>query len=159
MLNWGEGVRRHVRVVASISAITQFLPDELVLVVPAGHALARRRSVQLEEALPHDFVGTPPGSAINNRLIRVAAERGMPLRLRIQAASFDAMCLMVSAGLGVGVMPRDSARLYAGTLAIRFITLAEPWAQRRLMLCVRSLESLSSVARLLVEHLRPQQAT
>lgn len=208
MREYGAGVRGHVRVVANISAITQFLPwdlqrflalhpqvdvrlqeqissaiahsvaqnaadvgilndghysgvtllpyrtDELVLVVPTGHTLARRRSVRLADALPYDLVGAHPGSAINNQLTRAAAEAGLPLKLRIQVTSYDALCLMVSAGLGVGVMPRGSAQLYKGTLPIRAVTLAEPWAARQLMLCVRSEESLSSVARLLVDHLR-----
>ena len=213
MRDYGAGVRGHVRVVANISAITQFLPaqlqsfmalhpqvdvrlqeqistsiaqsvaenaadvgilnaghygervtllpyrhDELVLVVPTGHALARRKAVRLADALPYDFVGAHPGSAINNQLTRAAAETGQPLRLRIQVTSYDALCLMVNAGLGVGVMPRGSAALYRGTLAIRTVTLNEPWALRQLALCVRSEESLSSVARLLVDHLSQQPA-
>ena len=108
----------------------------------------------LQTKLPCDFVGMHPGSAINNLLTRAAAELEMPLRLRIQVTSYDALCLMVSAGLGVAVLPRGSAQIYRGTLALRAITLDEPWAQRRLSLCVRSEESLSSVARLLVDHLR-----
>ena len=206
MREYGAGVRGHVRVVANISAITQFLPselqrfmalhpqvdvrlqehissaiadavaenaadvgilnagqygervvllpyrsDELVLIVPRGHALARRRAVRLADALAFDFVGAHPNSAINNQLHRAAAEAGLPLRLRIQVTGYDAMCLMVDAGLGVGVLPRGSAALYRGALGIRSVTLDEPWAHRRLALCVRSQESLSSVARLLVE--------
>ena len=211
MRDYGAGVRGHVRVVANISAITQFLPaqlqsfmalhpqvdvrlqeqistaiaqsvaenaadvgilnqgqygdrvvqlpyrtDELVLVVPTGHALARRKSARLADALPYDFVGAHPGSAINNQLTRAASEAGLPLRLRMQVTSYDALCLMVAAGLGVGVMPRGSAALYKGSQPIRVVTLNEPWAHRQLVLCVRSEESLSSVARLLVDHLRAQ---
>ncbi|AVP57540.1 LysR family transcriptional regulator [Pulveribacter suum] len=213
MRDFRAGVRGHLRVVANISAITQFLPgelqrfmaahpqvqvqlqeqistavarsvaenaadvgilhhgsygervallpwreDELVLIVPAGHALARRRSVRLAEALPWDFVGMHPGSAINHQLTRAAAELEAPLKLRMQVTSYDALCLMVSAGLGVAVLPRGSAQLLRGTLAIRTVTLAEPWARRRLSLCVRADESLSSVARLFVEHLRAPAA-
>lgn len=208
MRDYGAGVRGHVRVVANISAITQFLPaqlqsfmalhpqvdvrlqeqistaiaqsvaenaadigilnqghygdrvvqlpyrtDELVLVVPREHPLARRKAARFAEVLPHDFVGAHPGSAINNQLTKAASEAGLPLRLRMQVTSYDAMCLMVAAGLGVGVMPRGSAALYKGTQPIRVVTLSEPWAQRQLVLCVRSGESLSSVARLLVDHL------
>ena len=210
MRDYTTGTRGHVRVVANISAITQFLPrelqsflaqhpqvdvhlqeqistaiahsvannaadigilndgiygeklsllpyrtDELVLVLPTGHALARRKAVRLADALAFDFVGMHPGSAINNQLTRAAAEAQLPLKLRIQVTGYDALCLMVAAGLGVGVMPRGSAALYSGALAIRTVTLAEPWARRRLVLCVRSYESLSSVSRLLVDHLRP----
>ena len=134
--------------------VIPYRSDRLVLVVPKGHALARRKAVAMTEALAFDFVGVHPGSAINNQLTRAAAEAGLPLRLRIQVTSYDALCLMVAAGLGIGLMPRGSAALYKGTLAIRAVTLNEPWAHRQLVLCVRSEESLSSVARLLVDHLR-----
>lgn len=209
MRDYQAGVRGHVRLVANVSAITQFLPDdlqrfmgshpqvwvqlqeqistavarsvaenaadlgilnegnygdrvalepyrtdELVLVVPAGHALARRRHLRLADALAYDFVGMHPGSAINNQLTRAAAALEMPLKLRIQVTGYDALCLMVAAGLGVGVMPRGSARLYGGALAVRAITLDEAWARRQLMLCRRSHESLSPAARLLADHLR-----
>lgn len=208
MRDYGSGLRGQVRVVANISAITQFLPDELqrfmaqhpqvhvrleeqistaiaqtvaenaadvgilnegsygdkvrllpyredelVLVVPAGHALARRKNVRLAEALPYDMVATHPGSAIHNQLVRAAAEAGAPLKLRMQVTAYDALCLMVAAGLGLGVMPRGSAQIYREALAIRLVALDEPWARRRLMLCLRADETPTGVARLLVDHL------
>ena len=124
------------------------------LVLPAGHALARRRRVRLAEVLDHEFVGTHPGSAINAALARGAAEAGRPLKLRMQVTGFDALCLMVAAGLGLGVMPRGSALIYRSALGLRTLTLAEPWAQRRLMLCVRAQGELPGVARHLVAHLQ-----
>ena len=133
--------------------------DELVLVVPAGHALARRRRVRLADALGHDLIGMHPGSAIHQLLQRGAAELGQPLRLRMQVTGYDALCLMVAAGLGVGVMPRGSAALYRRQLAIRVLDLAEPWARRRLLLCVRSLAALSTVAAQLVTHLQASADT
>ena len=81
-------------------------------------------------------MGAHPGSAINNQLTQAAAQAGLPLKLRIQVTSYDALCLMVNAGLGVGSCP-GSAALYKGTLGIRTITLNEPWAHRHLKLCVR----------------------
>ena len=119
-----------------------------------GHALARRRRVRLAEVLDHEFVGTHPGSAINAALARGAAEAGRPLKLRMQVTGFDALCLMVAAGLGLGVMPRGSALIYRSALGLRTLTLAEPWAQRRLMLCVRAQGELPGVARHLVAHLQ-----
>lgn len=134
-------------------ALLPYRSDELVLVVPKGHALARRRRQRLADALEYELVCMHPGSAIHQLLQRGAAEAGHPLRLRMQVTGYDALCLMVAAGLGVGVMPRTSALLYA-QLPIRVLTLDEPWARRRLALCVRSLEALSPVARQLVVHLR-----
>jgi DNA-binding transcriptional LysR family regulator len=208
MAGYASGLRGHVRVFANISAITQFLPDdlrrfmskaplvqihlqerissviaravadsmadigilnagnhsedltvlpyrqdELVLIVPAGHPLARRRKAKFREALAYDFVGAHPGSAVNNQLHRAAGELGLPLRLRIQVSGYDAMSLMVAAGMGIGVLPRLSARLYLPSLKIRTVGLDEGWASRELVLCVRSMAALSPAGRMLVEHL------
>ena len=208
MAGHAGGLRGHVRVFANISAITQFLPDdlrsfmeaappvqvhlqerissaiaravadsradigilnagsygealtvlpyrkdELVLIVPRAHPLAARRKATLRDALAHDFVGAHPGSAVNDQLHRAAGELGLPLRLRIQVSGYDAMSLMVAAGMGIGVLPRLSARLYLSALNVRAVTLDEPWAHRQLVVCVRSLDALSPAARSLVDHL------
>lgn len=127
--------------------------DELVLVVPAGHPLTRRRSATLQAALDYDFVGAHPGSATNNLLLKAAGDLGRPLRLRIQVSSYDALCLMVAAGMGIGVIPRQSAQLYLRSLKIRCVTLNETWAARKLVVCLRDYDALSPVARLLVTHM------
>lgn len=127
--------------------------DELVVVAPQGHPLARRKSVRMTQLLDYDVVGAHPGSVMNHLLTKAAAELGRPLRLRIQVSSYDALCLMVAAGLGVGVMPRQSAQLFVPALPIQCLTLAEPWAQRRLVVAVRDPAALSPAARLLVQHI------
>lgn len=127
--------------------------DELVVVAPQGHPLARRKSVRMAQLLDFDVVGAHPGSVMNHLLTRAAAELGRPLRLRIQVSSYDALCLMVAAGLGVGVLPRQSAQLFVPALPIQCLALAEPWAQRKLVVAVRDPAALSPAARLLVQHI------
>jgi DNA-binding transcriptional LysR family regulator len=127
--------------------------DELVVVAPQGHPLARRKSVRMAQLLDFDVVGAHPGSVMNHLLTKAAAELGRPLRLRIQVSSYDALCLMVAAGLGVGVLPRQSAQLFVPALPIQCLTLAEPWAQRKLVVAVRDPAALSPAARLLVQHI------
>jgi len=127
--------------------------DELVVVAPQGHPLARRKSVRMAQLLDYDVVGAHPGSVMNHLLTKAAAELGRPLRLRIQVSSYDALCLMVAAGLGVGVLPRQSAQLFVPALPIQCLALAEPWAQRKLVVAVRDVAALSPAARLLVQHI------
>lgn len=134
-------------------ALLPYHDDELVVIAPAGHVLARRKSVRMGDLLDHDMVGAHPGSVVNSMLNKAAAELGRALRLRIQVSSYDAMCLMVAADLGLGVMPRRSAELFLASLKIRCVKLDETWARRQLVLCVRDLAALSPAARLLVEHL------
>ncbi|HEX6703499.1 MAG TPA: LysR family transcriptional regulator [Albitalea sp.] len=128
--------------------------DELVLIVPRGHALARRRRMRFADALDHDVVGLHTGSSINQQLARASLEAGRPLRLRIQVTSYDALARMVEAGLGIGVMPKAVAQPLARSLGIVVIRLDEDWTRRQLTICVRSYEALPAAARLLVDHLR-----
>ncbi len=127
--------------------------DELVLITPKQHVLARKQSVSLLETLEFDYVGLHTGSAINYQLIKAATELERSLKLRIQVTSYDALCLMVDAGLGIGILPSISARPYLKSLAIEAVPLNEPWAKRELAICVRSYEALSVAARILVDHL------
>lgn len=128
--------------------------DQLIVITPKEHPLAGRRAISFSETLDFDFVGLPVGSALHNQILRAAHELDRTPKLRIQVNSFDALCLMVEAGLGIGIVPKGAAKPYFKGLRIRSITLDEPWANRELKLCVRSLEALPAAARLLVAHLQ-----
>ncbi len=131
-----------------------FRSDRFVLVVPQGHPLAPKTQVSFAEVLDHDFVGLDRASALQRFLADKAARIGRPLRLRVQLRSFDAVCRMVEAGVGVGIVPQTTAQRAARTMAIRIVPLADPWTVRELTICVRSLDELSPSARQLVEQLR-----
>jgi DNA-binding transcriptional LysR family regulator len=128
--------------------------DRFVLVVPRGHPLASRERIDFAELLDLDFVGLDQASALQRFLAERAARIGGRLRLRIRLRSFDAVCRMVEASVGVGIVPESTARAAARTLAIEAVPLADEWAVRELRLCVRSLAALPPHTRLLVDHLR-----
>lgn len=128
--------------------------DRLCLVIPSRHRLARRRTASLREVLQEDFVGLRTGSAVNLLLSAEAARLGSALRVRIQVTGFDALCLMVSQGFGIGVAPQGITQLYAASLGVRELKLADAWAARELRLAVRSPDMLPPAARRLLEHLQ-----
>ncbi|WPB55521.1 LysR family transcriptional regulator [Xylophilus sp. GOD-11R] len=209
MQDYASGVRGLVRLTASMSALTQFLPghlqgflaahpevqlqidektssqipkavaenatdigiylpvqpgpplqtfayasDRLVLVTAPGHALARHRQIALADTLAYDFVGLHTGSAINTQLAGFTRAAQRSWRLRMQVTSFDALCLMVSAGMGVAVLPQVVAERNALTTPLALVALTDASAQRDFLIGVRSLEALPRAAQLLVEHLR-----
>jgi DNA-binding transcriptional LysR family regulator len=131
-----------------------FRSDRFVLVTPKAHPLAGRASVAFAEVLDHDFVGLDRASALQRFLAGKAARIGRPLRLRVQLRSFDAVCRMVEAGVGLGIVPETTAQRACRTMAIAAVELEDSWAARDLTLCIRSLKDLPPSARQLVEHLR-----
>jgi len=131
-----------------------FRADRLVLAVPGGHRLARQRKVAFGTLLDLDFVGLPRGTALDEHVALQAARLGRTLRLRVRASSLDAVCAMVAAGVGVAVVPEATARRQRRGLPIGIVGLAEPWALRQLMLCVRESRRLPRPARRLFDALR-----
>jgi DNA-binding transcriptional LysR family regulator len=129
-----------------------FRTDRLVLLVPNDHPLADRQSVRFADTLDHEFVALRSGTHLNFQLIKAANDLGRSLKIRMEVSSYDALCLMVQAGVGIGIMPRGSADIYKMDGA-RVVALEEEWASRELTLCVRSREGLSMAAGLFVDHL------
>jgi DNA-binding transcriptional LysR family regulator len=126
--------------------------DRLVAVVPRGHPL-RLRKAAFAELLKHDFVGLDSQAAMMKLLADAAAALGEPLRLRVQVSSFEAVCKLVQAGMGIGVLPEGPAREFGRVIGLRSILIADPWARRRMCLAVRDLVSLPLVGRKLAERL------
>lgn len=125
--------------------------DRLVLIAPTDHPLARRASAGFAQVLDHPFVMLHSGSAIHTFTMNAAAALGRHLEVRIQVRSFEAVCRMVSAGVGLGMVPLGAVAEGSAPLAV--VELEEPWAQRDLKVCVRKRESLSRFAADLVTSL------
>lgn len=207
---YADGVRGHVRVQASISAVVQFLPedlgaflrehrevkidlkehlsseivravlegaadlgicnaqafagnrdlqsrpyrrDQLVVVHPRKHALARHKSIAFEDTLDFDHVGLDANSSVFVAMRDAAAAAGRTIRLRIHVNGLDSMCRMIDNGLGLGVMPRRAFELMRGASDLDCLPLTNAWASRRIDLVARDFATLPLTARLLVEHL------
>jgi DNA-binding transcriptional LysR family regulator len=135
---------------------TPFRRDRLVLLAPRGHALARRARVRYTETLDHDHIGLPASTALGVYLDDQAARAGRRARTRVRVQGFDAVARLVAQGAGLGIMPEAAARRWAGRAGVRLLILDEPWADRQLMLCVRTMEGLPNYTRALIQALQPQ---
>ena len=209
MKSYSSGTRGLVRICASMSSITQFLPadlqtfmqgnpgvqvnldekissevieavrensadigifsnvqntwplevfdyrsDKLVLIVPRGHVLAAQSAWRFEQTLEYDYIGWETGSAINLQLSNAAMHAQKPWRLRIRISSFDALCMMVDSGLGIGVLPQTVARRSLQNLNIEIRQLEDEWALRRFRVCVRARDALTPAAAKMLAHLQ-----
>jgi DNA-binding transcriptional LysR family regulator len=212
---YADGVRGHVRMHANISAVVQFLPedlgafvgehpqvkidlqehlssevaravhegaadlgvcitqglalgtqlaqrpyrrDELVLVAPGKHPLAKQKSFAFDDTLEFDHVGLHSNSSIYVAMREAAAAANRTIRLRIQVTGLDAMCRMIHNGLGVGVMPRRAFELTQGAGDLKCVRLRDEWAVREINLVARDFDALPLTARMLVEHLQARTA-
>ena len=127
--------------------------DRLVLIAPPGHELAARAGTRFAEVLDHPFVMLHAGSAIHTFTMNAAAALGRHLNVRIQVKSFEAVCRMVGAGVGLGLVPKSAVTSSGLREPPTVIELDEAWAQRDLQVCIRSRAALSGFASALVSGL------
>ena len=146
------GILSEVTAVAGLT-MTPFRTDELVVVLQPGHFLAEKPGLSFSEIVQLPLVGLHANSSLHHLLARAAADEGRPLNFRIRVTSFDAVCAMVAAGLGISVIPKAAATAYAVQLRLNTIPLTESWARRQLLICTRSDEALPGAARQLLDHL------
>lgn len=138
------------------SSELEYIPyreDRLVLVTPLEHALSKLSEVAFSDTLAYEYVGLSEWSAIHAFLIQAADKLGYPFRFRVEVGSFEAVCRMIEAGVGIGVVPELVAKRYAQRLNIKIVRLSDEWSERKLQICVRNLQQLPSFTRDLVNML------
>lgn len=127
--------------------------DELILAVHPGHPLAGKESICFEDTLDYEHVGLPPATAVYTMLHKAAARANRALNYRVVVSNFDGAFRVVGANLGVSVVPREVASLYASAGQIKTIRLLNDWAIRQFVVCFRRLEDLTPAARKLLDFL------
>lgn len=120
--------------------------DRLILLVPPKHPLAQVEHIAFSDTLDFDYVGLASGSSLLRRLTDAAVRAEKILRLRIQVSSFDGICRMIEAGLGIGILPEVAVRAELLGAGLHAIQLTDTWAQRTLWVGVKSVRSLQPEA-------------
>jgi DNA-binding transcriptional LysR family regulator len=90
-------------------------------------------------------------------MVKLAHELGHRLDVRVQVSRFGTVAGLVAAGVGIGIIPR-SIFLDAGK-GFQAVKLDEPWAARRLSVCVRCDIGAATPTDLLRRHLAKRRGT
>jgi DNA-binding transcriptional LysR family regulator len=135
--------------------VRDFVGDELVVVVPQGHRLAQSKDGRTGfiDTLDEHHISLAEGSALASFLPPLARAIGRQLTFRIQVSSFESICLLVEAGVGIGIIPRSSALRHARTMKVQIVRLADEWAKRETKIVNRARAPLPKLAEELVRHL------
>jgi DNA-binding transcriptional LysR family regulator len=139
--------------------VMHFSTDRLVLTVPTGHELAQFEQVTLKQTLAYQHIGLHEGSTLLSFLRDHVDRIGEQLSLRIQVSSFEAICRMVEAGVGIGIIPESAAIRHSRTMELVTIQLDESWAVRERSILVRELDALPGTVRALIATLMPQDSS
>ena len=138
-----------------------FREDELVLVLPAKHPLAGKKTpIAFADTLDEEWISLTPGAAMLQQQQQAALAANRPLKLRMQVRSFDAVCHMVASGLGIAVLPKGASLPIVKTMKLGWRPLSDAWAQRRLLVATAAGDNEAAIVSLvdfLAAGARPSQ--
>ena len=127
--------------------------DRLAVVMRDDHPLAGVESPQFADVLDDDFVALESGSSMMRLLAEQAVIGGKTLKLRVQVRSFEAVCRMVQAGLGTGLLPYQAAIALGEGKGLVVRPFSDEWAVRRMLVCVLKGRTATTSLAKLVSHL------
>lgn len=133
--------------------VRDFVAEDLVVAVPHGHALAAHARVRFAQTLDEHHISLAEESALANFLPPLARAMGRDLTFRIQVGSFESICLLVAAGVGIGIIPRSSALRHARTMKLQVVALTDEWARRESKVVSRADVPMPRLASELIGHL------
>jgi LysR family transcriptional regulator, hydrogen peroxide-inducible genes activator len=137
--------------------IERMFVDEQVLVLPTAHRLARsgaapEKAIALKEVAGEAFVLPKATCGMGRVISRAFSEAGFQPRVRLETSQVEAVSEMVSAGLGIGLMPAMAmGRDYPG---LRWRRIVRPAPRRTIALAWSSERSLSPAAAAFIDIVR-----
>ena len=127
-----------------------YCTDRLAVVMRTDHPLASVPELSFNDVLEDEVITLEGGSSMTRLVAAQAVIAERTLQVRVQVRSFESICRMVDAGLGLGLLPNQAAQVLAKGLGLTVRPLNEEWAERQMLLCVkRERAGQPSVAKLL----------
>ncbi|HSR22751.1 MAG TPA: LysR family transcriptional regulator [Candidatus Eisenbacteria bacterium] len=123
--------------------------DPLVLLVPPGHRLGDKRSVELPELAAEPFVTMKPGYGLRELTERVCRTAGFEPRIVFETGQLGTLVGLVLGGVGLTVVPRMAAGHEGRRIRIR-----DQHAYRELGVIWRQGQALAPAARVFLDMLR-----
>lgn len=117
------GPKPHALVEAGEVRWQQLATQRLAMAVPTNHRWAGRTSISIAEAKDEPFVAMLPGYGTRMLLDDLAAAAGFRPRLVFESMELTTMAGLVSAGLGVAILPMGDPNLVVA--GIKMLPLEE----------------------------------
>jgi LysR family transcriptional activator of glutamate synthase operon len=113
----------------------QLVSEELVVVLPREHPLAKRRKVRMAELEREEFISYRPGARLRELLVAAGAQAGFEPRIKLESNESERIRRLVARGMGVAILPQSDAVVPGTELAVSALT--EPSVSRDITLAWR----------------------
>lgn len=122
------------------------LTEELYAILPPGHCLSDKESIELKELADETFVLFSEGYSLRPIVWEACQEAGFTPNIGFEGEETDTIRGLVAAGMGVSLLP-EMALHYTGPLQPTKMRVTEPQVTRTIGIIQRSNEKLPLVAK------------
>ena len=135
-------------------AVEPLYDEEFQVLVPAGHAFARRRNVPIGELDGGDLLLLPVGHCLRDQVLGACTEFSRPPPPGRLGNSLETLRSMVASGLGITVLPATALVERYRSPLVKALPFAEPRPLRRIALAWRTTFARPTAVRKIVEAIR-----
>jgi DNA-binding transcriptional LysR family regulator len=113
----------------------QLVSEELVVLLPPGHRLARRRTLRMAELHGEQFVSYREGARLRELLMAAGRHAGFQPEIKLESNESGRIRQLVARGMGVAILPKSDAVAPGAEVAV--LTLTDPSLSRDITLAWR----------------------
>ncbi len=128
--------------------------DEMVLVTPPSHPLAKRQGVRIRDLGSERFVVHHLCSSTEQKILRVFEQHGTPCRIAAELWNFENIKGFVQAEVGIAIVPRITVARELNDRTLIHIPVAELNLPRRTLMVFREPAHMSQATRELIRIVR-----
>jgi DNA-binding transcriptional LysR family regulator len=113
----------------------QLVSEEIVVILPQSHPLAKRSGVQMSELAGEQFISYREGSRLRELLNRAARDAGFDPQVMLESNESRRIRRLVARGMGVAILPRSDTEGAGAEVAV--VKLDQPGLTRDITLAWR----------------------
>ena len=131
--------------------VLPWLTDELVLIVPFGHTLARKKIVKRDDLMKERFIGRESGSATRATVADRLKEWETQLETVIEMENPESVKKAVQSGLGIAFISKFAVETELKAKALAVVKIPKLAISRELKIVYRRDKHLSRAARAFIK--------
>ena len=112
--------------------VRELFTEELLLALPPGHALARKRTVGVGDLENERIIVMQTGHCLGDQVLRFCDRRDLHPRISFRSAQLETIQALVSAGLGISLIPAMAVQPERAAAPV-YRSLAAPRPDRKIV--------------------------
>jgi DNA-binding transcriptional LysR family regulator len=130
-----------------------FMENPLVVLAPVSHPMARRKRIPFADLANEPFIVRERGSGTRLTIERVFQEKNVPLKIRMELGSNEAIKQAVAGGLGLALLSQSTLNLDPGLNEVSILNVSGFPIKRSWYVVRPRGKQLSVVAKVFLEFL------